>query len=192
MTDDTYESKAITHQEITLELNADVAEWCPLPSSTHCRLLAAGTYQLNETTQTREGRLYLYKLNGEIKKESKLSLRCSITYDLPGIFDLKWLPEILLSSSDQAGQPPGIAAALADGSLRLLNALNCDQNSNENIEVVEIARVESPEGGMALSLDCRCCNHNRNSNTSGDENLISSYSDGNLATHRVNSTSTLF
>jgi hypothetical protein len=188
MTDETNQSKAITHQECTLELNADVAEWCPLPSSIHRRLLAAGTYQLNETTQKRRGRLYVYNLNGDIKKESKLSLHCAATYDLPGIFDLKWLPGNFLKCPEHSEQHPMITAALADGSLRLLHVLNCDQDSSESVEVVEIARVESPEGGMALSLDCRYHTNSNNTAVSGGENLISSYSDGNLATHRVYST----
>lgn len=192
MTDDTNQSKATTHEELTLELNADVAEWCPLPSRIHRRLLAAGTYQLNETTQKREGRLYIYNLNGEIKKESKLFLNCATTYDLPGIFDLKWLPDNFSGCSIQSEQQPVIAAALADGSLRLLRVISKDHESGETVEIVETARVESPEGGMALSLDyCRChgaSDINFSATGGGDENLISSYSDGNLATHRVNIT----
>jgi diphthamide biosynthesis protein 7 len=185
MTDNSNESKAATHQEITLELNADVAEWCPLASSTHRRLLAAGTYQLNEATQKREGRLYIYKSIGEIRKESKLSLHCATTYDLPGIFDLKWLPENFLKLSDQEQQPT-IAAALADGSVTLLQVINTD---TDNVKVVEISRVESPEGGMALSLDYR--NNNKNNDgasAEGAENIMSSYSDGSLATHQVTTT----
>jgi hypothetical protein len=183
MTDNEKESRSTTHQELTLALNADVAEWCPLPASTHRRLLAAGTYQLNETTQEREGRLYIYKLEGKIKKDGKLSLQCATTYNLPGIFDLKWLPEIFSSSifSDENQQQARIVAALADGSLSLLTVLHTDKEETDGAEVIEVSKVESPEGGMALSLDCRYINNDHSST----ENLISSYSDGILATNKV-------
>ena len=41
-----------------LDLPADCAEFCPDSNGNH--LLAAGTYELNEQTQQRTGRLYLY------------------------------------------------------------------------------------------------------------------------------------
>ena len=44
--------------ERVLDLPADCAEFCPDNSGNH--LLAAGTYELNEETQRRTGRLYLY------------------------------------------------------------------------------------------------------------------------------------
>ena len=187
MEDNLNDSKSTTHQEITLELNADVAEWCPLLSNGHRRLIAAGTYQLNEATQERQGRLYIYKLHGEINKTSKLSLHCATTHDVPGIFDLKWLPENFSSFSQHH---PSMVAALADGSLRVLNFVDSEQSS---AEIVEKAQIESPEGGMALSVDCRCSNDNERSidgvaaRLANNENLISSYSDGTLATHQVGS-----
>jgi diphthamide biosynthesis protein 7 len=182
MEDSIDESKATVHEQLTLELNADVAEWCPLPSP-HRRLIAAGTYQLNETTQQREGRLYIYKLDGEIKKNAQLSLHNVTTYDLPGIFDLKWLPENF-SSNEQ----PTIATALADGSLTLLSLTNTDQDKQE---IVEISRIESPEGGMALSLDYYKSNSQATPTTGSsdtenlDELLLSSYSDGTVASHQI-------
>lgn len=44
--------------ERVLGLHADCAEFCPNSSGNN--LLAAGTYELNEQTQHRAGRLYLY------------------------------------------------------------------------------------------------------------------------------------
>ena len=41
-----------------LGLHADCVEFCPNSSGNN--LLAAGTYELNEQTQHRAGRLYLY------------------------------------------------------------------------------------------------------------------------------------
>lgn len=45
---------AVLHQERTLDLNADSAEWCPTNGSRD--LLAIGTYQLDAATSTRNGR----------------------------------------------------------------------------------------------------------------------------------------
>lgn len=166
-------SIAMTHQELTLDLNADVAEWCPLPGP-QSRLLAAGTYQLNEATQQREGRVYIYNLKGDIKRNSALSLDLATTFDLPGIFDFRWVP---------FANESVLATALADGSLRLLAVDTESENGNETIKVDDIARIESPEGGMALSVECR----SRDDALGGsEETFITSYSDGFIATHQVN------
>lgn len=45
---------AVLHQELTLDLNADSAEWCPNANFTD--VLAVGTYQLDESTNARNGR----------------------------------------------------------------------------------------------------------------------------------------
>lgn len=45
---------AVTHHELTLELQPDSVEWCPNEGLQH--LLAVGTYQLDEATTTRHGR----------------------------------------------------------------------------------------------------------------------------------------
>ena len=170
---------ATTHQELTLDLNADVAEWCPLPGP-HSRLLAAGTYELDEITQQREGRIYLYKLQGDINNTNnkKLSLHLATTFDLPGIFDLRWLPMT---------NEPILAVALADGSLRLLQVTrqsSSGNNGNGIIEIEEVSRVESPvERGMALTVECR----NKGDTIGGSqEAFITSFSDGTIATHQVN------
>lgn len=88
------------HASLTLELNADSTEFCPLPG--HLDLLAVGTYQLDEGSQRRDGRLHLYNVS------DAASPRLLHTADVPGIFDLKWA----------GAQSRLIGAALADGSLR--------------------------------------------------------------------------
>ncbi len=45
---------AILHEERTLDLHADSAEWCPQPGSQD--YLAVGTYQLDEASNQRHGR----------------------------------------------------------------------------------------------------------------------------------------
>ena len=151
------------HQQLTLELNADVAEWCPLPHP-HSRLLAAGTYQLNEATQQREGRLYIYQLIGDITHGSQLSLQLLNTIDMPGIFDLQWLPFT---------EEPTIAAALADGTLKLFQITVI---STKECKISEISSIDSPEeGGMALSVEYQ----------HSSQKLVSSYSDGQIAVFQV-------
>ena len=46
------------HADLTLELHADVADWNP--NTGFQRLLAVGTYELDEATRLRHGRLYTY------------------------------------------------------------------------------------------------------------------------------------
>lgn len=159
-------STAVTHEQITLDLNADVAEWCPLPR--RHRLLAAGTYQLNEASQQREGRLYLYELQGEIGPQGqKLAAHQLGTQELPGIFDLRWLPQ---------AERPTLAAALADGTLRLLEAR--DGHAEQPL-INETASSGTPDAdmGMAVSVDCA---------TLGTEQpLVCSYSSGALGLYQV-------
>lgn len=105
------------HQEILLELNADSTEYCP--NKEYHNILAVGTYQLDEATQQRLGRLFLYQTEGvqqaaetpECPPEYRLALQHQ--QDIPGIFDLKWQPSVAGSGK------PILGAALADGSLRL-------------------------------------------------------------------------
>jgi diphthamide biosynthesis protein 7 len=163
-----------THQELTLELTADVAEWCPLPS--HRRLLAAGTYQLDEATQQRHGRLHLYQLRGDLEAAvpavAPLHLHPCGTLDLPGIFDLRWRP---------GGDAPALAAALADGSVRLLE-MEVGGGTQEGYvaaEVSEVARSPARDGSMALSLDFSPAGGG------GGGSVISSFSCGTLRHFQV-------
>ena len=121
------------HQELTLELHADVADWNP--NSGLERLLAVGTYELDEETRQRHGKLYTYELDlqYDIKETaesmsttqnmstSSASLRLVHTADkLPGIFDLQFIP----SSPSNAANTSSVlvALALADGSVRIMDA----------------------------------------------------------------------
>lgn len=190
------EYKIETYQELTLDLNADVAEWCPTPNYTD--ILAAGTYQLNEQTQTREGILYLYSLrrnsshqreqlqqHGTVVTSSLYSLHVSATLPLPGIFDLSWQPwNNTLQSKD-----PLLTAALADGSIRLfrltrnahLTAMDPDNGghsaSSFDISIQELARSRPLQDiEMALYIDQTLSAH---------DSIVSSYSSGNIRYHKV-------
>lgn len=98
-------------QELVLDINADVAEFCTDP--THYDLLAVGTYELEEATRERHGRLHLYSLASS-SLNGQPCLQLAATLDVPGIFDLQWtqLPHI--------HDVPCIGLALADGSVQLL------------------------------------------------------------------------
>lgn len=88
-----------------LDLNADCCEFCPVENLQGT--LAVGTYQLEESTQSRAGRLYAYS-----NEDAGLLDKGSMA--LPGIFDMKWLP--MKTGENKASL--GIAAA--DGSLRIV------------------------------------------------------------------------
>ena len=142
-------SIAMTPQDaVTLDLNTDVVEWCP----GHQRCLAVGTYQLNEATGAREGRLHLFSFTPARK------LELVAAHDIPGIFDLRWHPR---------HDSPLIAAALADGSVRLLALKQCASWQ-------EVCCTGVQPAAMAVSLDYSRCQGQEGST------LAVSYSDGTL------------
>jgi hypothetical protein len=100
------------HQELLLELNADCAEFCPFPG--HHHWLSVGTYQLDEASSTRHGRLYLYGLQQHQQQQWHPQLQQLATLDVPGIFDLQW------THIQAASANPCMGLALADGTLRLV------------------------------------------------------------------------
>jgi hypothetical protein len=89
-------------------LPCDVAEWCPNEGAQ--RMLAVGTYKLDEASQQRRGALHMFRLDGDDGGGRLLPLPAA-GLPLPGVFDLRWQPRSAM---------PQLAAALADGSLRLL------------------------------------------------------------------------
>lgn len=99
------------HQEILLDLNSDCAEFCT--DEHHYNLLAVGTYQLDEASTKRNGRLYLYSLHAAEEQDGP-QLQQLASLNVPGIFDLQWAH--LPRSSDE----PCIGLALADGTLRIV------------------------------------------------------------------------
>lgn len=173
---------------LTLDLNTDVVEWCPAPAQ--WRWLAVGTYQLDEGSGRREGRLHLYSLTPSTK------LRLLAAADMPGVFDLRWRPAPSAAGQPlqlQQGAPVVLAAALADGTTRLF-ALNPQpeqqqlgssqqpegEADGETMEVEEVFSTGPPESeALAVSLDF--------SRSPGHEGsaLAVSYSDGCLQQFQV-------
>ncbi|KAL6757706.1 WD40-repeat-containing domain protein [Haematococcus lacustris] len=86
------------HYSEALGWNADSAECCQGPGVRH--IVAVGTYQLDEATGLRNGRLILKALSAQrplcgdvgngAKSEQAWQLRPLQTLGLPGVFDLKW------------------------------------------------------------------------------------------------------
>lgn len=145
-------------QELILDLNTDVAEFCPGPPS-HQQLLAIGTYQLDEASQQRHGRLHLYSLSGDSSDcGSQTHLTLAATLDCPaGIFDLQWtqLPSI--------HDTPCIGLALADGSMQLLAVTAASPatagdtaaaaTSPAPHQLQQLCSCQAVSDGMALFLD---------------------------------------
>jgi hypothetical protein len=102
---------AVLYYEALTEFNADCAEFCPFDPFTE--LLAVGTYQLDEDSGRRHGKLYLYSLQQQQQAESHV-LQEEATMDMPGIFDLQW------AQIDPNAASPAIGAGLADGTLRIV------------------------------------------------------------------------
>lgn len=173
-----------THDQHQLPLNADVAEWCPAPQALSA--LAVGTYQLDEATQQRMGRLHMYALQRDGApaaaaveqaacvplSSQQLRLAELSSMELPGIFDLRWHPRSAM---------PQLAAALADGSVRVLEFGEA-LGSGGAAAVPKVKRLEPgevPPEGMAVSLD-----YSRAAASAGEQ-LAVSFSSGQLQLFQV-------
>jgi hypothetical protein len=172
---------------LTLPLPADVAEWCPHPAALSA--LALGTYQLDESSQQRVGRLHMYRLErpeaaaagaDEAAQQAlppppPLRLSQLSALDLPGIFDLRWHPTSAM---------PQLAAALADGSVRLLDfgaelASGGSGDAGASPRVTQLPGGEEAAQGMAVSLDYSRCP------SCPGEQLAVSFSSGELQLFQV-------
>lgn len=169
------------HEDLTLELHADVADWNP--NVGFRRLLAVGTYELDEGTQSRHGRLYTYELDLGLEADDaddadnadgesatstrKASLRLANTVDsLPGIFDLQFIPTRApdVSTSSSASSGTSVAMALADGTVRIVDACCGEEMARSG------AAEETGASAMALFVDTLV--------SPSSTSLAVSYSDG--------------
>lgn len=119
---------SVLHDSLTLDLNADCAEFCPAAGSD--ALLAVGTYELVEATQERRGRLYLFDTNAARSEDTSISgkLKCVATRDFVGIFDHKWV---------RPGDAPPVGASAAHEHLRLGLAL-----ADGSFQLVQVTKVK--------------------------------------------------
>ncbi len=131
---------AVLHQELLLDLNADCVEFCPSPDQPD--LLAVGTYQLDEATNTRVGQLYLYGLQG-LAADETLRLHLAGTASVAGIFDVKWW-----RAQHHRWQ---IALALADGSLSVLQQMV----SLAHVRLLSGSTTMITRDGVVWRLMCR-------------------------------------
>ncbi|KAG2491410.1 hypothetical protein HYH03_010200 [Edaphochlamys debaryana] len=110
--------------------------------------------------------------------------------DVPGVFDIKWAPAGAACCSsgrggaaeaeDGRGQRAVLGAALADGSVRLLEvADNTDEAGCSQPELHESAQVAAFSGAMALSLDWQ------GNSEAGQDRIATSSSAGTLAVIQV-------
>lgn len=152
-------AEQLLHQEMILDINADVAEFCPVAG--HLQWLAVGTYELNEASKQRHGRLHLYSLapNSSSANIGQPCLQLSGSLDLHGIFDLQW------TKMPSLQHQPCIGLALADGSLQLLAVAARDgaerqaqDSPKQEIQSVpaqlqQLCSSQAVSEGMALALD---------------------------------------
>ena len=176
---------SVTHSVIILDLHADVADWNKNIGYEH--LLAVGTYQLDETTKTRHGKLYTYSTTvagstaasdgvtcAEIPDndgESTIVKLIDEPMDMPGVFDLQWIPGKL------HGSYTTVVTALADGTLTIWDAVSrtsyVDTLSSKHDDTFDSTN-------MALTVDCL-----RQESAEGDLLLASSYAHGTAKVHKV-------
>eukprot|EP00890_Picochlorum_soloecismus_P006384 jgi/Picsp_1/6747/NSC_04088-R1_transducin wd40 domain-containing protein len=176
---------SVTHSEIPLDLHADVADWNR--NIGHEHLLAVGTYQLDETTKTRYGKMYTYSTavaDGSLAvsdgvastgipdntREPIIKL-IDKPMDMAGIFDLQWIPGKI------HGSHTNVVTALADGTLTIWDAVSrtsyVDTLSSRHDETFDSTN-------MALTVDCL-----RQESAEGDLYLASSYAHGTAKVHKV-------
>jgi diphthamide biosynthesis protein 7 len=182
-----------TQHEVRLDLHADVADWNPNPGKE--RLLAVGTYELDEATQVRHGMMTTYAVQGSLaagatsttlepadERPSCTSLEVRGTLkNLPGIFDLQFIPGSLCGSQTM------VATALADGSVRLLDALPEGNDSGRSVPICSSTSGDKEywdPSVMALTVDslgfsqeegCAC-----QGSSPASFSCCSSYSDGSI------------
>ena len=125
------------HASLETPLNADFAAFCPV-EGLH-RLLAIGTYQLDEKSQTRLGRLHLFDTCKD-DASAKHGLKELQAIDQPGILGMDWLHHT-------DGQcKPGLALALADGSLQLMSI-------REDTSLETCSGLQIDPDSLVLSVD---------------------------------------
>jgi diphthamide biosynthesis protein 7 len=177
---------ATLHASEVLDLNADVAEFCAESCSggghdggggggSGRALLAVGTYELQEATQTRAGQLYMYDVSvsspptppdansGAPAPLVARMARAAPPRPCPGIFDLKW--RLAAGGGDRRGEGREwqLGLALADGTLQLLAVRagsaaaggdGADEAAPRAVALSPLAAcAAAPEGTMALHLD---------------------------------------
>ena len=209
------------HADLTLELHADVADWNP--NTGFQRLLAVGTYELDEATRLRHGRLYTYEVvlgrrdhpgvdddddddddddgvgddrDSPLSKQSATLRLAHTVGDLPGIFDLQFIqagasspsplpspsPSPSPSSSPSSPSSPSfigsrgtmVALALADGTVRIVDACSGDEAARSSVA------QGSGAPAMALYVDTIV-----SSASSDSASLAVSYSDGSMCVHEA-------
>ena len=179
----------VSHQQLLLDAGEQPcsAEWCPEAAA--ASVLAVGTYQLDEASQQRLGKLLIYRLaapdgdSSAPRQPPQLVPLSSL--QLPGIFDLRWHPRSAM---------PQLAAALADGSLRLMafgegltgSSGGGGGGGSGNDVAAPPAATVVPGGdeaveGMAVSVD-----YARAAGCEGEQ-LVASFSSGQLQLWQVGS-----
>lgn len=177
--------KAELLYEGLLPLNADSCETLHLEKGAgqderQACIVAVGMYQLDESTQRREGRIQLFDVGSS--PGHPLEIREGVSWDLPGVFDAKWrVPRPSAPSS--VDHILGVAAA--DGNLKLYGIQRNSSFAFDSSPAPSVSRtpeiiceVSPPSGGaMALVLEW--------SRGAAADRVCCSYSTGDLAVYRL-------
>lgn len=162
-------SPATVRESLTVELDIhpDCADFHT--DEGHQRTLAVGTYELDETTQIRNGKLYTYRVEGNCDDGAQVSSSSPNTaslslqlehavVDLPGIFDMHFAP---ISGTN-------VVLALADGSIRMIDVCTGSESASTGASPAMALTVDtlgaSPTSGIS----------------SGSPKIAASYSDGSI------------
>lgn len=163
-------------QALDTEFTADSVEWCPLEG--HRRLLACGTYQLQERPggraekdldadrpQQRLGRLYLYRVQ-EDRPDSPLQE--VFRTDTKAILDMKWCHRPLADR-------PTLGVADASGSVQLFHVME-----SENSYMLQPLSCFSVEEQQTLATSLDWSTGKRASDSGQPLSIVSSDSKGRL------------
>ena len=134
-------------QETTLGTRASCLQFCSSTGFEH--LLALGTYQLDESTQSRRGELQLYSATSP-GTDSGLKLLCSSF--TAGAFELTWCPHV-----------PQFALALSSGQVELYS-----------LGAAASEPVHSLKGSLACFQDAMCTSLSFSAGQTSDDLAVSS------------------
>lgn len=165
--------KISTLDTFDTEYSADSVEFCPCPN--YHDYFACGTYQLQQNDENeaskessvpckRKGRLYLFKVNQQLKKLQHLQ-----SLETAAILDMKWLNEKHWHNSDR--NEPILATANALGQVEIYEL------RDEHLMLCTTHALDKKETStLALSLDWSMYSENHR-----QRNLIVSDSSGSIS-----------
>lgn len=151
-----------THASVTLDLDADIVEFCQHDSFPE--VLAVGTYTLQESTKERIGKLYLFEVATSLDNSSSTGLKELTHHDTEAIFDLSWAP--FEKHNSDGSTAALLAQAGASGNVEVYSVSrdaapsdvgDLDHSDDPAVGALQLDQVQkvkcSFEGGLCTSVD---------------------------------------